>query len=179
MVFILSTLRSHFILFCASAMLIFGLTENGHAQTLPAAARQVLDNTQAGILSIAIWPVEASGTRFNADAAAALSDEIEQAVGRKARELNLKIITRRQLEKVLREIKLTGSDFQDFNSLSKSNGVDAIVVTSVSFPKTTCMSVGLKLLGTSDGNKAEVINIAKPFLVKIHRNELDLTGCDD
>ena len=96
-----------------------------------------------------------------------------------ARELNLKIITRRQLEKVLREIKLIGSDSQDFNSLSKSNGVDAIVVTSVSFPKTTCMSVGLKLLGTSEENKAEVINIAKPFLVKIQGNELDLTGCDD
>ena len=174
----MSTLRSQLFFFCASVMLIFGLTENGLAQTLPAAARQVLDSPQ-GILTIAIWPVEASGTRFNTEAAAALSDEIEQSVGRKARELNLKIITRRQLEKVLREIKLTGSDSQDFNSLSKSNGVDAIVVTSVSFPKTTCMSVGLKLLGTSEENKAEVINIAKPFLVKIQGNELDLTGCDD
>jgi hypothetical protein len=39
--------------------------------------------------------------------------------------------------------------------------------------------VGLKALGTSEGNKAEVISAAKPFQVKVQRDEIDMAGCDD
>jgi hypothetical protein len=123
--------------------------------------------------------VEAAGVRFPAGAAVSLSDEIEQSVGRKARELKIKVISRRQLESVLSELKLTSTDYQDFNSLAKSNGVDAIILTSISFTKSNCLSVGLKALGTSEGNKAEVISSAKLFQVKIQRDEIDMAGCDD
>ena len=159
-------------------LVLLAMGASAYAQSVTVAARQVLA-VPRDIQTIAIWPVEAVGARFPAGLAVALSDEIEQAVSRKARELKIKVMSRRQLQSVLSELKLTSTDFQDFDSLAKSNGVDAIILTSISFMKNSCMSVGLKALGTSEGNKAEVISAAKPFQVKVQRDEIDMAGCDD
>ena len=159
-------------------LVLLALSAAADAQSVTVAARQVLA-VPRDIQTIAIWPVEALGTRFPAGLAVALSDEIEQAVSRKARELKIKVMSRRQPQSVLSELKLTSTDLQDFDSLAKSNGVDAIILTSISFMKNNCLSVGLKALGTSEGNKAEVISAAKPFQVKVQRDEIDMAGCDD
>jgi hypothetical protein len=159
-------------------LVLLALSAAADAQSVTVAARQVLA-VPRDIQTIAIWPAEVVDNRFSAGLAVALSDEIEQAVSRKAREMKIKVMSRRQLQSVLSELKLTSTDFQDFDSLAKSNGVDAIILISTSFMKINCLSVGLKALGTSEGNKAEVISAAKPFQVKVQRDEIDMAGCDD
>lgn len=174
----MAELRGRFGILLIWVLLFSTMCETSYSQSIVSASRQVL-SLPRDIQTIAIWPVEAVGTRFPAGLAVALSDEIEQAVSRKARELKIKVMSRRQLQSVLSELKLTSTDFQDFDSLAKSNGVDAIILTSISFMKSNCLSVGLKALGTSEGNKAEVISAAKPFQVKVQRDEIDMAGCDD
>jgi len=157
---------------------LLALSATADAQNVIVAARQVLA-VPRDVQTIAIWPVEAVDTRFADGLVVALSDEIEQAVSRKAHELKITVISRRQLQSVLRELKMTSTDWQDFNSIAKFNGVDAVILTSISFMKNNCLSVGLRALGTSVGNKAEVISAAKPFQVKVQRDEIDMAGCDD
>jgi hypothetical protein len=153
------------------------LVVEAHAQNLAAASRQVL-SLPRDVVTVAVWPVDMNSGNLPQMTADALSDQIEQQVSRKALELKLKVVSRRQLASVLKELKLSSADLQSFDAIAKSKGIDAIVVPSVSMVKSTCMNITLKALGTSEANKAEVLSSAKPFKVGIDKEDLDFDGCN-
>lgn len=148
-----------------------------YSQNLVSASRQVL-NLPNDVVTVAIWPVDINSVNLAQLSAEALSEHIEQQVSRKALELKLKVVSRRQLDSVLKELKLSSSDRQSFDSIAKSKGIDAIIVPSVNMLKSTCMNITLKALGTSEHKKAEVLSSAKPFKVGIDNEDLDFDGCN-
>lgn len=147
------------------------------AQNLVSASRQVL-TLPRDIVTIAVWPVEMNSVNLPQMTTDALSDQIEQQVSRKALELKLKVISRRQLNSVLKELKLSSTDRQSFDAIAKSKGIDAIIVPSVGLVKSTCVNITLTALGTSEDKKAEVLSSAKPFKVGIDKEDLDIDGCN-
>jgi len=147
------------------------------AQNLVSASRQVL-TLPRDVVTVAVWPAEINSGNLPQMTADALSDQIEQQVSRKALELKLKVVSRRQLNSVLKELKLSSSDRQSFDAIAKSKGIDAIIVPSVSMIKSTCMNITLTSLGTSEDKKAEVLSSAKPFKVGIYKEDLDFDGCN-
>jgi len=147
------------------------------AQNLVSASRQVLILPRE-VVTIAVWPAEMNLGNLPQMMTDALSDQIEQQVSRKALELKLKVISRRQLNSVLKELKLSSADRQSFDAIAKSKGIDAIIVPSVGMVKSTCMNITLTALGTSEDKKAEVLSSAKPFKVGIDREDLDFDGCN-
>lgn len=147
------------------------------AQNLVSASRQVL-TLPRDVVTVAVWPAEMNSGNLAPMTADALSDQIEQQISRKALELKLKVVSRRQLNSVLKELKLSSADRQSFDAIAKSKGIDAIIVPSVSMVKSTCMNITLTALGTSEDKKAEVLSSAKPFKVGIDREDLDFDGCN-
>ena len=87
-------------------------------------------------------------------------------------------MTRRQLGKVLSELKLTSSDKTSFDKLAKATGVDAVVLPSATLSKSGCLSVVINVIGTTGDMQGEVISSAKPFKVNTRSDEIDFTGCD-
>jgi hypothetical protein len=108
----------------------------------------------------------------------AASDEIEQALTRKAREKKLKVFTRRQLQGVVREVKLSSMDKTSFEGLAKKTGADVIMLPTATLSKSGCLTITLKALGTAGNTQGEVINASKPFKFGTRTGDLDVSGCD-
>jgi hypothetical protein len=161
-----------------TALLLAFLFGSGlaHSQSIVAAASQSL-KLPPEISSIAIWPVELKSGSLDEGLLNAASDEIEQAFSRKARENKIKIVTRRQLGNLLSEMKLTNADKTSFDQLAKSTGVDAVVLPSGSLSQSGCLSIVINVIGTSAGNKGEIISSAKTLKINTGSGDLDFSGC--
>ena len=147
------------------------------AQSILAAASQVM-NLPDEVSSIAIWPLELTAAKLDESLIGAASDEIEQALTRKAREKNLKIFTRRQLQNVVREVKLSSIDRTSFEGLAKKTGADVIMMPSATLSKTGCLNIVIKALGTKSDAQGEVLSSSKPFKFGTRGGDLDVSGCD-
>lgn len=95
--------HSHYLTTFVSLICIHG---HIHAQNLVSASRQVL-TLPRDVVTVALWPAEMNSGNLAPMTADALSDQIEQQVSRKALELKLKVVSRRQLNSVLKELKLS------------------------------------------------------------------------
>ena len=123
-------------------------------------------------------PIELQSGTLDDDLLAAASDEVEQAISRKAQEKKIKVMTRRQLGNLLSEIKLTSTDKTSFDKLSKSTGVDAVILPSATLSKSGCLNVVINVIGTSGDSRGEVISSSKPFKFGTRSGDLDVSGCD-
>jgi hypothetical protein len=158
-------------------ILVYGLSAEAQAQSLVAAAGQLFRDV-SGINSIAVYPIEIKSGTLDEALHNAASDEVEQRLSRKAKETNLKVVTRRQLDSLLSELKLSSADKTSFDKLARSTGVDAVALPSGSVSKSGCLTVSINLIGTKGDAKGEVISSAKPFKINTRGGELDLSGCD-
>jgi len=147
------------------------------AQSVLAAASQVMKLPEE-VSSIAIWPLELSATQLDESLISAASDEIEQALTRKAREKKLKVFTRRQLQNVIREVKLSSTERTSFEGLAKKTGADVIMLPSATLSKSGCLNIVIKALGTTGDAQGEVLSSAKPFKFGTRGGDLDVSGCD-
>lgn len=160
-----------------SLSLFVALANSAHSQSLTSAVSQAM-KLPAEITSVAIWPFEMSNGSNAESFDAALSDEIEAAVSRRAAEKKIKAITRRQAQTLLQEIRLTSSEKIDFDKLVKSLGVDAVVLTTGSFSKATCLSVTIKVVGVKSEIQGQILASSKPFKVTASEEGLDMEGCN-
>ena len=151
---------------------------SANAQSLLAAASQSMKLPE-WVGSVAIWPIEIGQWTLDEQLLNMVNDEIEQAVTRKAREKKLKVLTRRQLQSVVREIKLSSTDKTSFEQLGKLTGSDVVVMPTASLSKSQCMTIVIKVIGVTGDSKGEVISASKSFKVNAGRGELDMSGCDD
>lgn len=158
-------------------ILLLAFFDFAAAQSPTAAASQAL-KLPDGVNSVAIWPLELRSGNLEEGTLNAVSDFVEQALTRKAKEKQIKALTRRQLGNLLSELKLTSSDKTNFDRLAKSAGADAVVLPSGTLSKSGCLSVVINVLGTSGDTKGEVISSAKPFKVNVQADEIDFSGCD-
>ncbi len=147
------------------------------AQSLVAAAGQIFRNVSE-VNSIAVYPIEIKSGTLDEALHNAASDEVEQRLTRKAKEVNLKVVTRRQLDSLLSELKLSTTDKTSFDKLAKSTGVDAVALPTGSVSKSGCLVVSINLIATKGEAKGEVISSAKPFKINTRGGELDMSGCD-
>lgn len=159
--------------------LLFGLfcTGAAHAQSAMAAASQVMKLPDE-VASIAIWPLELASAQLDESLINAASDEIEQALTRKAREKKLKVFTRRQLQSVVREVKLSSLDKTSFDGLAKKTGADVIMLPSATLSKSGCLTIVIKALSTAADAQGEVLTASKPFKFGTRSGDLDVSGCD-
>jgi hypothetical protein len=153
------------------------LASTAWSQTLPAAARQALMLPQ-GIATVAIWPPEIIGENLSHSLVNSVSDQVEQALSRKASELRLKVISRRQIDTVVRELKLSSLDPTSFDAVAKSRSIDAVLVSTVSLVRADCLSISIKTLGTAEQVRSQILSASKPFRVGIQDDDLDLDGCE-
>ena len=147
------------------------------AQSLVAAAGQLFRNVSE-VSSIAVYPIEIKSGTLDEALHNAASDEVEQRLTRKAKETNLKVVTRRQLGSLLSELKLSSADKTSFDKLARSTGVDAVALPTASISKSGCLIVSINLIATKGEAMGEVISSAKPFKVNTRGGELDMSGCD-
>jgi hypothetical protein len=147
------------------------------AQSLVAAAGQLFRNVSE-VNSIAVYPIEIKSGALDETLHNAASDEVEQRLTRKAKEANLKVVTRRQLDSLLSELKLSSTDKTSFDKLARSTGVDAVALPTGSVSKSGCLTVSINLIATKGEAKGEVISSAKPFKINTRGGELDMSGCD-
>lgn len=159
----------------AGALLTAGVP--AAAQSVLAAASQAM-KLPADVESVAIWPLEMSAGELDESLMASVSDEIEQALSRKAREKKLKVLTRRQLQSVVRELKLASMEPAGFDQLAKSTGAGAVLLPTGSLSKSGCLNISIRAIGTSGDVKGEVLAAARPFKVNTRGGELDMSGCD-
>jgi hypothetical protein len=153
------------------------MTSTAWSQTLPAAARQAL-TLPPSIATVAIWPPEFIGENLSQSLVTSVSDQVEQALSRKASELRLKVISRRQIDTVVRELKLSSFDPTSFDTVAKSRSIDAVLVSSVSLVRADCLSISIKTLGTAEQVRSQILNASKPFRVGILDDDLDFDGCE-
>jgi hypothetical protein len=153
------------------------LASTAWSQTLPAAARQAL-MLPPGIATVAIWPPEFIGEDLSQSLVNSVSDQVEQALSRKANELRLKVISRRQIDTVVRELNLSSSDSSSFDAVAKSRSIDAVLVSTVSLVRADCLSISIKTLGTAEQVRSQILNGSKPFRVGILDDDLDFDGCE-
>jgi hypothetical protein len=156
---------------------LFLLSVAAQAQSTLAAASQVM-KLPDDVASIAIWPLDLASAQLDESLINAASDEIEQALTRKAREKKLKVFTRRQLQGVVREVKLSSMDKTSFEGLAKKTGADVIMLPTATLSKSGCLTITLKALGTAGNTQGEVINASKPFKFGTRTGDLDVSGCD-
>lgn len=147
------------------------------AQSLLAAASQSM-KLPADVESVAIWPIELGGGELDEALLSQVSDEIEQALSRKARETRRKVLTRRQLQGVVRELKLTSAEKTSFDQLARSTGAAAVVLPTGTVSKSGCLTVSIRALATGGESTGEVLAAARPFKVNTRNGELDWSGCD-
>jgi hypothetical protein len=147
------------------------------AQSPVAAAGQLFRGLN-GVSSLAIYPLELKSGVLDEALVNAASDEIEQVLSRKAKETQIKVVTRRQLGNLLSEIKLASSDKTSFDKLAKSTGADAVALPSATLSKSGCLTVAINIIGTSGDSKGEVMSSAKPFKINTRSGDLDFSGCD-
>lgn len=159
----------------SGALLTAGTTAT--AQSLLAAASQSM-KLPTDVDSVAIWPLELSAGELDEAVLAQASDEIEQALSRKAREKKLKVLTRRQLQSVVRELKLSSMDSSSFDQLARSTGASAVLLPKGSVSSTGCLTISIQAISTEAGTQGEVLAAARPFKVNTRGGELDLSGCD-
>ena len=131
-----------------------------------------------GVNSVAIWPLELRSGQLDEGTLNAVSDFVEQALARRAKEKQIKVVTRRQLGNLLSELKLTNTEKTSFDKLAKSTGADAVVLPSGTLSKSGCLSIVVNVLGTSGDIKGEIISSAKPFKVNVQGEDIDFSGCD-
>lgn len=167
------TFRVHFPVISISLF----LASTAWSQTLPAAARQALV-LPPGIATVAIWPPEIIGETLSHSLVNSVSDQVEQALSRKASELRLKVISRRQIDTVVRELKLSSLDPTSFDAVAKSRSIDAVLVSTVSLVRADCLSISIKSLGTAEQVRSQILSASKPFKVGIQDDDLDLDGCE-
>lgn len=160
---------------CAGAMLVAGGPVA--AQSLLAAASQAM-KLPAEVESVAIWPLELGGGALDEAMVNQVSDEIEQALSRKAREKKIKVLTRRQLQGVVRELKLSSAEKTGFDQLARSTGAAAVFLPTGTVSKSGCLTISLQAIATSGESKGEVLAAARPFKVNTRDGDLDLSGCD-
>jgi hypothetical protein len=153
------------------------LASTAWSQTLPAAARQAL-MLPPGIATVAIWPPEFIGENLSQSLVHSVFDQIEQALSRKASELRLKVISRRQIDTVVRELNLSSSDSSSFDAVAKSRSIDAVLVSTVSLVRADCLSISIKTLGTAEQVRSQILNASKPFRMGILDEDLDPDGCE-
>ena len=156
---------------------LFLFSAGAHAQSALAAASQVMKLPDE-VASIAIWPLELASAQLDESLINAASDEIEQALTRKAREKKLKVFTRRQLQSVVREVKLSSLDKTSFEGLAKKTGADVIMLPSATLSKSGCLTIVIKALGTAADAQGEVLTASKPFKFGTRSGDLDVSGCD-
>jgi curli biogenesis system outer membrane secretion channel CsgG len=147
------------------------------AQSPTAAASQALKLPDV-VGSVAIWPLELRSGHLEEGELNAVNDFVEQALTRKAKEKQIKVITRRQLGNLLSELKLSTSEKTNFDKLAKSTGADAVVLPSGTLSKSGCLSVVINVVGTSGDIKGEIVSSAKPFKVNMQTEDIDFSGCD-
>lgn len=147
------------------------------AQSTVAAAGQLFRGL-SGVTSLAVYPLELKSGELDEALVNAASDEIEQVLSRKAKEMRIKVVTRRQLSNLLSEIKLTSSDKTSFDKLAKSAGVDAVALPSATLSKSGCLTIVIYIIGASGDSKGEVLSSAKPFKINTRSGDLDMSGCD-
>jgi hypothetical protein len=160
-----------------SVAFLFLLSVAAQAQSTLAAASQVM-KLPDDVASIAIWPLDLASAQLDESLINAASDEIEQALTRKAREKKLKVFTRRQLQGIVREVKLSSMDKTSFEGLAKKTGADVIMLPSATLSKSGCLTIVLKALGTAGDTQGEVITASKPFKFGTRTGDLDVSGCD-
>jgi hypothetical protein len=147
------------------------------AQSPLAAASQAL-KLPGSVNSVAIWPVELKSGVLDEGILNAVSDFVEQTLARRAKEKQIKVMTRRQLGNVLDEIELSSSDKTSFEKLAKATPVDAVILPSATLSKSGCLSVVINVIGAKGDMQGEVISAAKPFKVNVRSEEIDFAGCD-
>ena len=168
---------SHRIFFTPIIGIALLSASTGWSQTLPAAARQALILPPA-VVTVAIWPPEFVGQDLSPALVSTVSDQLEQALSRKASELRLKVVSRRQIDAVVRELKLSSLDPTSFDTVAKSRSIDAILVSTVSLVRPDCLSISIKTLGTAEPIRSQILNASKVIRVGISDEEPDFDGCE-